>query len=162
MVLRKHVHPTYVQWFRRSFSILAFFYPVYIIIVFVLHHAPPFISMIFPVLLGTICTLVAAYFFQDVWVDEEGLIIEFLWAKLHVPWDRVLQIKPLFGALGRKQGVSVVIVDGLTPFHRLYGLIYGFSSKPAFVLWPTLSNYRVLKSDLEKHIKQNQKSNKYS
>lgn len=159
MNLRNHFHSKHTQYFRNLCIVLAFLYPVCFVVVLVPNHALPFTTTAFHALFVMVCTLVSAYFFQDVQVDKEGLIIDFLWKKLHVPWDKVIQIKPLLGIRGGKQTINVVIVDGLTLFHRLYGFLYGFSLKPAFILWPTVSDYQVLENDIEKHIKQNRKTN---
>ena len=164
---RQHHHNRFIRLFKNAFTIFAFGLPVFFISIIL---STWFKNPILPIdnLLGLLFILVVfliisfllvAYFYTDLEVDENGLLVEFMWKKLRIPWNKVLQIKPLLGIKLRKRGISVVIVDGLTPFHRLYGLIYGFSLKPAFILWPIVSNYEVLKNDIEKHIKQNRKTN---
>lgn len=162
---RKHHNNQFVRFFKSAFAILAFVLPLFFIFLFLSKwlikpsvSIDGFLAFIPLLIFSPACILIAAYFYTDLEVDENGLLVEFLWKKLRIPWNKVLQIKPLLGLRLKKQGIYVVIVEGLTPFHRLYGLIYGFSLKPAFVLWSTVNDFEVLRTDIEKHVKQNRKS----
>jgi hypothetical protein len=163
---RQHHNSQFIRFFKNAFAIFGFVLPIFMVSVFLPRFIidpdfpiDGFLALIRILIFSPICSLIAAYFFTDLDVDENGLLIEFLWKKLRVPWNKVLQIKPLFGIQNKKHGLYVVIVEGLTPFHRLYGLIYGFSLKPAFILWPTINDFEVLKNDIEIHIKKNATQN---
>ena len=154
MNLRKHSHPKYMQWFRNIFAILAFVYPLYLLLtsnpksalIGIIEIVLAFFIMIF--------ILVTTYFFQDIWVDEEGLLIEFLWRKIRVRWADIIQTKTAWGFLGsEKNRPLIVLVNGLTPFHRAFGVIYAFSIKPAFVIHPSISDFKILKETIQHHIK---------
>ena len=161
---RLHHNHQLIRLFKNTFAILAFIPPIFIsILLFKDFTNPAFsidslLSLVFLIIISPVCILLAAYFYTDLEVDENGLMVEFLWKKLRISWSKVLQIKPLFGIKTRKPGIYVVIVEGLTPFHLLYGLIYGFSLRPAFILWSTVNDFGVLKNDIEKHIKRNRKT----
>lgn len=101
-----------------------------------------------------IALLVTAYFFQDIWLDEEGLLVEFLWKKVRVKWEEIIDVKPAWGFLGQKnKRPMIVMVNGLTPFHRAYGVVYGLSIKPGFVIFSSISDFQVLKETIQSHIK---------
>ncbi len=121
------------------------------------------VSAIFAAAFTVSAFLVAAYYFPDIDTDEEGLLVEFLWKRIRVSWNDVIELKPMFRygipSFGNPIPV-VVITNKLTPFHRLYGLLYGFSFKPAFVIQPAISEFELLKTNIEKHIKQNRRSKK--
>ncbi|MBI5950522.1 MAG: hypothetical protein HY865_02595 [Chloroflexi bacterium] len=163
---RQHHHSQFVRLFKNVFAVFAFIVPIFFIFIFFTEWFQnpvvpinSLLELVSLLIFSPICILVAAYFYTDLEVDEDGMLVEFLWKKLRIPWNKVLQMKPLFGMKVKKQGIYVVMVDGLTPFHRLYGLIYGFSWKPAFVLWLNVGNFEVLKADIEKHVRRNHKLN---
>jgi hypothetical protein len=102
--------------------------------------------------------LISAYFFSDITVVADGLLVEFLWLKLHVKWDQLIKTKPILGMniLGlSKRKVVVLLVHGLTPFHRTYGLLYGFSIYPAVVIHPAISDYDLLMQQISLHLDKN-------
>ena len=120
-------------------------------------------SLIFAAAFTVCAFLIAAYYFPDVDVDDEGLYVEFLWKRIRVSWEDVVELKPVFRygipSFGRPVPV-IVLTKKLTPFHRIYGLLYGFSTKPAFVIQPAISEFELLKTDIEKHIKQDRRLKK--
>jgi hypothetical protein len=99
--------------------------------------------------------LVAAYFFQDVWVDEEGLLIEFLWRRFKVRWVDVIEAKSAWGFVGSENNRPlIVLVNRLTPFHRVFGVLYGWSIRTGFVIFPTISDFQSIKQTIESHVKE--------
>ena len=116
------------------------------------------LDILFLILLWSIVMLMLAYFFQDITVTDDGLLIEFLWKDLMVSWDRIMEIKPAYGFWGNSRipkPIYLVLTDDLTPFHRLYGLAYGLSVKPAFIIHPTISGYQSLVETIKQHRKKN-------
>ena len=100
--------------------------------------------------------LINAYFYgQNITIANDGLFVEFLLKDLFVPWNKVIEIKPAFGFWGnsRNTKIYVVLTDALTPFHRFFGLTYGLSVKPAFIIYPTISEYQSLVETIKKHTK---------
>lgn len=164
---RQHHNSRFVRLWKSVFVAIAFGMPIYSVIIAIsaqqsrlfFSSLESFLQQITIVIFPTPFILFAAYFFTDLEVDNEGLLVDFFWKKLRIPWNKIIQIKPLFGLRIKKTGMYIVIVDGLTPFHRFYGLLYGFTLKPAFILSGSVSNFEVLKNDIEKHIKQNRRTN---
>ena len=162
MAPRQHSHPKHIQLFKNIFAILAFLYPAYMLLTLIPGIAPNSglkgISVVIVAFFSMIFILVAAYFFQDILVDEEGLLIEFLWQKVRVRWSDVEEIKSnVFGS------GWIVVVNKLTPFHRIFGLIYGFTIKPAFVVaWTLIDRIdrEVLQKDIRSHIDENRELHK--
>lgn len=158
MTIQKYSHPKSIQWFKNIFAVLAFIYPPYMILTTFLRETPKnALSAIIIIVVASfmmIPILVAAYFFQDVWVDDDGLIIEFLRRKIKVRWVDVIEAKPAWGFLGlAKNRPLIVLVNGLTPFHRILGFLYGWSIKPGFVVFSTTANFQVLKEIIQDRMK---------
>ncbi|MEO7841515.1 MAG: hypothetical protein ABIU06_19405 [Anaerolineales bacterium] len=98
--------------------------------------------------------LISAYVFgQNIAVMDEGLMVEFLGKDLFVPWDKIIEIKPAYGFWrnSRNTKIYIVLTDALTPFHRFFGVIYGLSVKPAFIIYSTISEYESLVETIKSH-----------
>jgi hypothetical protein len=155
---RDHIHPISFRWFKYIFSFFAFGFPLWMLVAaFPGVYPNKAISAIELLCLAPICTvllLVAAYFYQDVSVDDDGLLIEFLWKKFKVKWADIIEIKPIwvFRHFPEKLRPAVVIVNGLTPIHRVLGVLYGLSIQPGFVIYSSISDFQVLKDNIRKHI----------
>jgi hypothetical protein len=68
---------------------------------------------------------------QDFVFSKEGLrlqVFRYWWREL--AWDDVLELKEPW----LYPGFTILILRRLTPFHRLLGLVYGFTFKPAFFI----------------------------
>ena len=143
-----------MQWFKSILAILAFMYPAYLLLTSTSNYAFIRIMEVMLAFFLMIALLVTAYFFQDIWLDEEGLLVEFLWKKVRVKWEEIIDVKPAWGFLGQKnKRPMIVMVNGLTPFHRAYGVVYGLSIKPGFVIFSSISDFQVLKETIQSHIK---------
>ena len=150
---RLHSHPKYLQWFKSGLAIFAFVYPAYLLLTSTSSFALIRIIEVFLAIFIMIIMLVTAYFFQDIWVDEEGLQIEFLWKKIRVKWEEIIEVKPAWGFLGSKKNRPlIVLVNGLTPFHRAFGVIYGLSTKPGFVIFSSINDFQILKENIQNHL----------
>lgn len=149
---RKYSHSKLTQLSKYFFVIFAFLYLAshLLLLIFSIdtNTALNGILIITRAIFTMMCCLITAYFFQDIWVDEEGLLVEFLWRKIRVKWNDIEKMKksPL-------AGIMVVSVKTLTPFHRIFGILYGFSNKPAFIISPSINDYEDLRKDIENHIK---------
>jgi hypothetical protein len=159
MALRRYSHPLYIQWCKNILAVLAFLFPPYMIwnsftSVIPIHTLTEIVVTIFISLFMMIPLLVSAYFWQDIWVNEEGLLIEFLWKKVRVKWDDIIEVKLAWGFLGQESKRPVIVlVHGLTPFHRTFGIIYAFSTKPGFVIHPSISDFQILKETIQSQIR---------
>ena len=157
MDARLYSHPIFFQWYKKFVAVLAFVFPPYMIWnsfmgVAPIHSLTEIVVTIFLSLFMMIPILVSAYFWQDIWVDEEGLLVEFLWKKIRVRWIDIIETETAWGFLGRKENRSwVVMVNGLTPFHRMFGVLYGLSLQPAFVIDSSIRDFQALKDIIRKH-----------
>jgi hypothetical protein len=101
--------------------------------------------------------ILAGNFFTEVVSDAEGLRIKFLWKDLVVRWEDVIEVKPMFSWMPLKtRGPWVVRTHALTPFHRLYGLIYGLTFSPSFVYGHGISHA----DELTRRMKAAEKANR--
>jgi len=165
MKISIHTHPRYVVWLKYFCFVSAlilfldFLYTDFVqysrsglIVSFVL-------DVLIAIPLCSIPFLISAYFFdQNITVTDDGLLVEFLWKDLNVPWDKLIEIKPAFGFWRSPRNtkvICIVLTNALTPFHRLFGLVYGPSVKPSFIIFPTISEYQSLVETIKRHAKKN-------
>jgi hypothetical protein len=92
---------------------------------------------------GSVTMALTGNFLPEIRADQNGLQVSFLWYRLPVPWQDIVGIKPFFGVKFQKRPVYMWVVRtrALTPLHRLYGLIYGFTFSPSFIVISTIENY---------------------
>ncbi|MFT3891971.1 MAG: hypothetical protein QM730_10085 [Anaerolineales bacterium] len=162
MKLSTHTHPRYIVWFKYLllasivFICLEFLYLDFVKRSNMDAVFSNVLSIFGFMLLYSFTILITAYFLgQNIAVVNEGLLIEFLGKDLFVPWDKVKEIKPPFGFFRSHRNpkkIYVVLTDALTPFHRLFGLLYGLSVKPAFIIFPSISEYDLLIRTIKKHV----------
>ena len=165
MKISTHTHPLYIVWLKYFcfISTLILFLNLLYTGFVKYPHSRFAISkasdIFFIMLLWSIVMLINAYFYgQNITVTHDGLLIEFLWKDLLVDWDKVIEIKPLFGFFRKSRNqkhILVVLTNALTPFHRLLGLLYGLSLKPAFIIYPSISEYELLVESIRKHAQKN-------
>jgi len=165
MKISTHAHPRYIVWLKYFLflsTIILLLELIYIDFVKYPHSGSvvsKVLGILFLILLWSISMLISAYFFgQNITVTDEGLLIEFLCRDLMVSWDKIIEIKPAYGFMRNFRNpkpLFVALTDALTPFHRLFGLIYGLSVKPAFIIYPTISEYQPLIEIIKKHMKKN-------
>ena len=168
MKISTHTHPRYIVWLKYFLflsTIVLLLNLIYIDFVKYPHSGSvvsKVLDILFFILLWSIVMLISTYYFgQNITVTDEGLLIEFLGKDLLVSWDKVdkvIETKPAFGFLKsyrNQKHVCVVLTNALTPFHRFIGLLYGLSVKPAFIIYPTISEYSSLIETIKKHVKRN-------
>jgi hypothetical protein len=165
MKISTHTHPRYTVWLKSFLflsTIILLLNLIYIDFVKYPHSGSvvsKVLGILFLILLWSISMLISAYFYgQNITVTEEGLLIGFLWKDLIVSWDKIMEIKPVYGFWRNSRNpkpLYIVLTDALTPFHRLFGLIYGLSVKPAFIIYPTISEYQPLVETIKMHMKKN-------
>jgi len=164
MTSRQHSHPKHIRWFKNIIVILAFVYPVYFFLKSIYGINPNSLTEISVNIIIAffmmVTFLVGPYYFgQDVLVDEEGLQIEFLWKKMRVQWTDIIETKTTFGSwfAPEKNRPLIILVNGLTPFHRIFGVLYGLSIKPGFVIFPSISDFEILINEIKKNIPKNKR-----
>jgi hypothetical protein len=93
-------------------------------------------------------------------VDNEGLHTTFLFRSLTIKWEDISEVKvskPFGLRIGKKASV-LIARNGLTDFHRVYGLMYGQTNEPVLLVWSNISNYDSLMKQIFKHRKKNKQS----
>ena len=138
----KQTPPSYL--FAPFFNILAFLGPLFFFVRFAIRAsqaangvAPSvWLAAFLYMVILEIILLITANYFCEIALNETGVNVTFLWYILHVDWQDIVEIKPR-RFLGRSHS-WVVLTNKLTPFHRLYGIIYGFSWLPSFIISPSL------------------------
>jgi hypothetical protein len=100
-----------------------------------------------------------SYLATDIEVEEDGIRVKFMFKSFFVNWKVVDEFKPgkTLGLLPLKRVRVLVTKNALTPFHRLYGLMYGSTTKPSLLIGTNISNHE----ELFKIIKNNRKKNTY-
>ena len=99
-----------------------------------------------------------AYINSDIEVEDDGLKVEFLLQSLFVSWESIEEFKQCrsLGLFNLKRAKVLVTKNSLTPFHSLYGLMYGATNKPAFLIGINISNheklFRIIENKLRKNI----------
>jgi len=88
--------------------------------------------------------------------DAVGLHTTFLWKDLDVNWNDVKDIKPLFNIPWFKKRL-VIKTNSLTPFHRLYGILYSFSLSPSIIMERGISDQDELIRRIKSSIRKNRK-----
>lgn len=87
-------------------------------------------------ILGWLIALLSFNLYPTIWVGDKGLAISFLHRRIFIPWDEVLDVRTAFPSfLG-----YLVRAKRITPFHRLYGWLYGQSSFPSFLIGQGIQN----------------------
>lgn len=165
MKISANTHPRYIVWLKRLIFVSAFILLLdFLYTDFVKYPlsgsiASTVLETLVLIAFYSINMLILAYFFcQNITVTDDGLLVEFLWKDLMVSWDKIIEIKPAYGFLKSRQNtkrIYIVLTNALTPFHRLFGLIYGLSVKPAFIIFPTISEYQSLVETIKMHTKGN-------
>ena len=72
-----------------------------------------------------------------------------------ISWNDIAEFRPakVFGFRMIKDASIVVTRSALTPFHRLYGLMYGKTNQPSLLIWSYISNYENLVTIIKENLK---------
>lgn len=88
-------------------------------------------------------------FYADVISDSKGLHFIFLGRQVEIPWEEIIEVKPVFNLSFLNKRYCAIRTRSLTPFHRLYGLLYSFTFHPCLIITSGLKNYTELKRRIE-------------
>jgi hypothetical protein len=144
---RIHRYPGYLRIFSLLFNILAFVYPPYLAIRTLSRamasgaQIHPLAVVMIVLLAASLCLvlLLTANFFPEVHASHSAIQVRFLWHTLTVRPAELTALKPVPTLPGMKPSSWVVATTALTPFHRLYGFVYGFWSHPSFMIYGLIS-----------------------
>ena len=104
-------------------------------------------------ILGGIVLLFFWGLYPSVSLDPDGVVLSFPIGKTRVPWSEIEEVRP---PRREGRGSPVLLARKITPFHLIYGLIYGViyarRLTPAFLLgWP-LERREELVREIERHL----------
>ena len=101
-----------------------------------------FFSLLLP-----FCCIFAYYLYSDIDVDDYGLHIKFFGKTLNIDWTDILEVKPVSSKLWAsfvgtviEKRYLVITNSRLTIFHRLYGIVFGRTTLPSFLVTSLISN----------------------
>ena len=112
--------------------------------------------LLLTLLLGIIGCIFYIGLFADIGADNDGLLVEFLWKYLRIPWSDIIDIRP-FGP--RFLNYWIISTNNkLTPFHRLYGFYSLKTVAPRFCINNASKSHEYLIMMIRKQIKLNRKA----
>jgi len=160
---RGHMHryPTSLRLFTLAFNVLAFTYPPYLsarslwrALAAGTHITFAFVvELILLAIFGCTVLLLTANFFPEVLASSSGLHVRFAWRTYSVLPAQIAAIKPLRSRLAANPYAWVIATSALTPFHRLYGIIYGHWLHPSFIVYSSIGNREVLLETIEEWLR---------
>jgi|SRR5687768_9043413 len=102
-----------------------------------------------------------SYLVTDIVLQEDGLQIKFIFKTFFISWNDIAEFRSarVFGLPMLKKASIVVMKNGLTPFHRLYGLMYGKTIQPSLLIWSYISNYEELVVLIKQNLKRKRNAN---
>jgi hypothetical protein len=90
------------------------------------------------------------HMFPNIEVTESGIKISFFFRQLLIAWSDIVEIKTAW-FIGRS--LRVVSCHRITPFHWLYGLIYGGTSiYPSFLVSSRIEDFDKLMREIKSQI----------
>jgi len=150
-------YPWYTRWHTILFNILAFVMPVYLVgrvlLRAVTENIAPspvvLLAILFSAVFLSAVLVLTANFYPEISADKNGLCVSFLWYRLPVTWQDIIGIRPSFFNLPNRPTMWVVGTRALTPFHRLYGLLYAFIFHSSFIISIGIENHEDLIQKIE-------------
>lgn len=112
------------------------------------------IAMLYFGAIASLTCFLTGNYLPEIVSDIDGLHINFLWKQVFLPWEKVVDLKPLFNMRFLKN-IMILRTHSLTPFHRLYGLFYSFSLHPSIMISKGISNYDELIRRIRVALKKN-------
>lgn len=93
----------------------------------------------------------AVNLYPNVFVVDQGLLIDFYWAKRLIPWENIVAVVDTGGKASKSWAVEV---SRLSLLHRMYGFFYLKSfSRPCFIIFSFMPEYGKLLEKINKEIK---------
>jgi len=100
---------------------------------------PPPLASLFFIFVGILLFSGFSNAYPQIRLSERGIAIKvFLFWWIFVPWKNILDIRNSLVAGTRTQ---IVVARRLTPIHRMFGLMYALTFRPAFRITRNLQGY---------------------
>ena len=110
------------------------------------------------ILVGVLLSFI--YSLPSIEVKEQGLCLKsFPLNPIEIKWTDVSYVKQAWwkAILEKRKSSVIVAKNGLTFFHRLCGIVYGGTIKPAFVISSFISNYDELQKTISDNVKKSRR-----
>ena len=109
------------------------------------------------IVITPISFLIAGNFFTEIMSDAEGLHIIFFWRYVTVRWEDIVDLRSIALTLD-KHSTFAIRASSITPFHRIYGMIYSFTLLPTLIFHKNISERHELEQRIKTAIRQNRKA----
>jgi hypothetical protein len=133
--------------------LIGFPYYLSVSVLNIFHHVPNPPDRLF-LLLTLVCLFLGSLYitnsYPDIKIVDDGLQLNSSGIKFHVCWQ---DIQKVYRGKGYYFKVFLIETKTLTPFHRIYGLMYGNSNVPSFLIWSILPGHEKLLHEIKAHIK---------
>ena len=109
----------------------------------------PMLGLIGVLVVFLISCLALWQMYPPVQSSAQGIRIRFLWFWwFFIPWGDIVG---LYRWRVAGQRIVIIVVDKLTSFHILYGVVYAEMRKPAFLISTSIANYDELIQTIKLH-----------
>lgn len=106
------------------------------------------------ILIGSVSFIFSAYMlnlYPDIDIDGENIWVQFMWSKVKVHRSDIIGVKQI----RKLPELWLVKTRGLTRFHILYGLFWGHSFSPCFIIGPGIVEHDTLILEIKRLAKRN-------
>ncbi len=134
------------------FLALTFLYYLIVSLANIIHQVanpPNRLGLLVTTFFGVFFVLYIFNLFPYIEIMEDGLLLRTPGIKIRVPWQSIKKVRRGNGYIFK---VFAVESSSLTPFHRIYGILYTSSFTPCFLVWDTLPGYKKILSEIKTNI----------
>jgi hypothetical protein len=94
---------------------------------------------------------------SDITITNDGIGAKILWHQCDTEWSSIVDVRVRTGIFKRRT-ILILTKNGLTPFHRIYGILYGRRNLPALMIFPSIKDFDLLKKEVLAQRKKNKTS----
>lgn len=118
-------------------------------------NRPDIVGLLLSLFFGFLMFLYIVNAYPDIEVAEDGLLLNASGIRFHVLWGDIKRVRRGYGKVFKTYAIET---NGLTPFHRMYGIMYLQTFTRCFIIWSIMPDYENLLSEIRKH--ENEKCNR--
>ena len=154
MLQQVYKYGLFYQIVRNIFITMIIWLPVYLFMDSLVKHSWDFSFLkspyyLFSLVLITFVSgyngIVLGHAFSNMKTDESGIDVKYFWKYIQIPWDKIT-----FKS-------SVVQSDALPSLYYGQGLLFRLSFRKIVFIFPNISNYKELISEISEHTKNNKR-----
>lgn len=113
-------------------------------------NPPDIVIRLLSLIFGFFMFLYIVNLYPNIEVIKDGLLINASGIKFHAQWDDIKKVKRGHGKIFKTFAVET---NALTPFHRVYGIMYLKTFSRCFIIWSILPEYEKLLSEIKANVK---------